>query len=195
MSAPVPVTIRLTPSPACEPGETHEPAVWIGCLACYNDGRLVGEWFPSLGADEVTLADVHRAAGGPRAGCEELWVFDHEHLPVSGELDPVTAAAWGELYDDLGDALWPGLCAWVETGSYVTGGDGMPSYAHFEDAYAGIWQSFDEYADDLAEQLDLMDGWPEEARRYFDRARWVRDVRQDHTVVAFAGGVHVFRDL
>lgn len=26
--------------------------VWITCLACYNDGRLVGDWFPAEDAEE-----------------------------------------------------------------------------------------------------------------------------------------------
>lgn len=38
------------------------PRAWIGCLACYNNARLVGEWFDAEAADEVTLADVHGGA-------------------------------------------------------------------------------------------------------------------------------------
>ncbi|WP_283205483.1 antirestriction protein ArdA [Glutamicibacter sp. V16R2B1] len=29
--------------------------VWVDCLHCYNSGRLVGEWFDAVDADEVTL--------------------------------------------------------------------------------------------------------------------------------------------
>lgn len=32
-----------------------EPAVWIGCLACYNNGTLTGAWFQATTADEITL--------------------------------------------------------------------------------------------------------------------------------------------
>ena len=48
------------------------PLAWIGCLACYNNARLVGEWFDAETADEVTLADVHSGAHRVRPGCEEL---------------------------------------------------------------------------------------------------------------------------
>lgn len=65
---------------------------WVGCLHCYNSGRLVGEWFDAVDADGVTLADVHRSAGGSRDGCEELWCIDHENLPVRGEMSPHEAA-------------------------------------------------------------------------------------------------------
>lgn len=32
-------------------------------MHCYNSGKLVGEWFNAIDADEATLADVHRGAG------------------------------------------------------------------------------------------------------------------------------------
>ena len=57
------------------------PRAWIGCLACYNNARLVGEWFAAETADEVTLADVHGGAHRVRPGCEELWVMDRENIP------------------------------------------------------------------------------------------------------------------
>ena len=28
------------------------PRAWIGCLACYNNARLVGEWFDAETADK-----------------------------------------------------------------------------------------------------------------------------------------------
>jgi len=68
------------------------PRVWIGCLHCYNAGRLVGEWFDAVDADEATLADVHRDAGGSCVGCDELWCFNDENLPVRGEMGPNEAA-------------------------------------------------------------------------------------------------------
>ena len=46
------------------------PRAWIGCLACYNNARLVGEWFDAEAADEVTLADVHGGAHRVHPGCE-----------------------------------------------------------------------------------------------------------------------------
>ena len=42
--------------------ENNKPSVWIGCLGCYNEGRLVGEWYELDEATEVTFEDVHNAA-------------------------------------------------------------------------------------------------------------------------------------
>lgn len=36
-------------------------SVWIGCLACYNSGRLVGEWCEAEDAGYVTPDDLHGA--------------------------------------------------------------------------------------------------------------------------------------
>ncbi len=53
------------------------PRVWIGCLACCNEGRLVGDWFDAVGADEVTTYDINGAHSRAESH-DELWCFDHE---------------------------------------------------------------------------------------------------------------------
>lgn len=171
--------------------------VWIGCLACYNDGRLVGDWFGAIDANEVTLADVHRDSGGSRAGCEELWVFDHDNMPVHREMSPAEAAEWGRVVEEVGEHLRPALLAWVRSGDYVVEGMGdLPSVSDFEERFAGHWDDFDEYAHQLAEDIGLLANVPEEVARYFDWAAWIRDLALDHTTEADAdGGVHVFRSL
>ena len=124
------------------------PRAWIGCLSCYNEGRLVGDWFDAATADEVTLADVHEGSGLGYAECEELWVFDHENIPVRGDLDPLTAAEWGRVYTEVGPEHWPALCAWVESGDYVAEGDtDLPSISDFKEHYCGRWDTFVEYAE------------------------------------------------
>lgn len=110
------------------------PAVWIGCLACYNGGNLVGRWFPTEEAGEVTPEDLH---SGPTAH-EELWCLDFEGFPAhTGEMSPHTASLWGELHRELGEAQWPALLAWVESGSCVVDSNGLPDLTLFEDRYRG----------------------------------------------------------
>lgn len=53
------------------------PTVWIGCLGCYNEGVLNGEWFPAHEAGEITIRALHRGA----TDHEEMWVFDIEGFP------------------------------------------------------------------------------------------------------------------
>ena len=143
------------------------PRAWIGCLACYNEG-----------------------SGFDYAECEELWVMDHENIPVRGELDPLTAAEWGRVYTEVGPEHWPALCAWVESGDYVAEGTGdLPSISDFEERYQGHWDTFAEYAENLADV-------PEEIARYFDWSAWTRDLAFDYSTYDDPeGGVFVFRVL
>lgn len=174
------------------------PRVWIGCLHCYNDGGLVGDWFDAIDADQVTLADVHRSSGRRGwAGCEELWCFDHENIPVTGELSPHAAARWGEALAAVEERLRLALAAWVETGDYVAEGDSdVPSITDFEERYCGEWTSFREYAEQLAEDIDLLGCVPDETARYFDWNAWTRDLAFDYTTADAPGGaVFVFRYL
>lgn len=170
---------------------TVRPSVWIGCLACYNTGVQHGRWFPAEDADEVTSDDLHQNP----TDHEELWVFDHEGFPVgTGEMSPTTAVQWGELFDEVGEVQWPALLAWVETGCYIAGGDNLPSASDFEERYCGCWESFADYATQLAEDIGLIDGWPEEAQRYFDWEAWTRDLKFDYMVAdASGGGVFIYR--
>lgn len=70
---------------SCSTITTIRPSVWIGCLACYNGGRLVGDWHDAEDAGEVTPEDLH---GNPTAR-DEMWVFDLEGFPSStGEMSP-----------------------------------------------------------------------------------------------------------
>lgn len=164
------------------------PAVWVGCLACYNEGNLVGQWFPAEQAGGITPEDLH---ADPTAH-EELWCFDHEGFPAhTGEMSPHTASLWGELYSELGEVQWPALLAWVENGSCVVDAEGLPDLTSFEDRYRGCWPSFAEY---LAEEIDeIQRTWPDEAVRYFDEAAYERDARFDHEVLdAPEGEVFIF---
>lgn len=172
---------------------TVRPSVWIGCLACYNKGLLNGQWFPAEEAGEVTPDDLHQ---NPTAH-DELWIFDHEGFPVgTGEMSPTTAQQWGEVFDEVGEEQWPALLAWVETGCYIASGDTLPSASDFEERYCGCWESFADYATQLAEDIGLIDGWPEEAQRYFNWEAWTRDLKFDYTVAdAPDGGVFIYRSF
>jgi antirestriction protein len=68
--------------------------VWVGCLACYNGGRLNGEWLDA--ADAETFDCV-------RSDHEEMWCLTSEGMPVSSEMSPATAVRWAELVDAADD--------------------------------------------------------------------------------------------
>ena len=56
------------------------------------------------------------------------------------------------------------------------------------------WPSFREYAEELADDIELLDGVPEAITRYFDWDGWVYDLRFDYrTEQVPNGGLYVFR--
>lgn len=166
------------------------PRVWIGCLACYNAGRLVGDWHDASDADEVTTADVH----GRDSSHDELWCFDLENIPVRREMSPSEAAEWGRVFYEVDEHQRAALYAWVAGGDYVSeGAGGLPSASDFEERYAGHWDSFDDYARQLADDIGLLSDVPEGIASYFDWQSWTRDLKFDYTVVDADSGVYVFR--
>lgn len=56
------------------------PRVWVGCLSCYNSGRLTGDWLDVDGLEEFTVDTICN-----RPDHEEFQVMDHEGIPISGE--------------------------------------------------------------------------------------------------------------
>jgi len=181
------------------PATVTEPMAWIGCLACHNAGNLVGQWYPATEAGDVDLDSVHEGSGvhWEREGCEELWCLDIEHMPVQREMDPLEAAGWGALYEEVGPEMWPAICAWVRSGSYTAEGNSdFPVLGDFEEAYAGQWDSFQAYAENLAEDIGLLAGVPEDLVSYVDLTRWSRDLAYDYMVVDApdGGSVYVFRN-
>lgn len=170
-----------------------EPRAWVGCLACYSEADLVGRWYDAEDCDEVTPAQLH----GHATDHEELWVMDHEGIPVTGEMDPMTAAQWGRVLTSVPEHQQEALFVWVRSGSYIAEGEGdLPSIEAFEERYEGEWCSWREYADHLLEEGGLLEGVSDEVRRYIDYDQWARDLLMDYTVEhSEDGGVFVFRDL
>lgn len=171
------------------------PRVWIGCLNCYNDGRLVGDWFDASEAEDVTLDDIHTAENKDDIYCEELWVFNHENLPIKGETDPKDVIPWANAYDELKDNdLWPSYCAWIDSGSHSVAADGTGDVSDFIQAYQGHYDSFREFADDFVESVGILSGVSEEVFRYFDYTSFAKDLECDYTVHDAPSGVYIYRN-
>lgn len=185
--------MTTTKSPATD----TTPRVWLGCMHHYNSGYLVGAWFDAETADEVTLADIHEGSGLDYVECEEIWGYDHENIPGSGEMDPLTAASWGKRLAEIDDHLRPALVASVRSGDYIAEGNtDLPCIPGFLERYCGQWESFDDHARQLADDIGLLDGLPEEIANYFDWRAWTRDLSMDYSTYDNPdGGVYVFRNL
>lgn len=171
--------------------EVVRPRVWVGCLGCYNAGRLVGRWVNAEDAADLSPEDVH----GRPSSHEELWCLDLEGFPYgTGELSPSTASKWGDLFAGVGECQWGALLAWVESGCCILDSDDLPIVSEFEERFCGCWDSFRDFADFEVEETGLLSGVPDEIARYFDYDAYARDLRFDYIVAdAPEGGVYLFR--
>jgi antirestriction protein len=167
---------------------TDTMRAWVGCLACYNDGRLVGEWVDAPDADTCVPCE--------RPGHEEWWVMDHEGLPIDGECSPAYATAMAALVSEVEEWRRGAVLAWIREGNYSTDVDGLPVLSDFDEAYQGEYDSDRDYAQTLAEDSGLVPEeytWPVSC---IDWGQATYELMMDHyTAPAPGGGVYVFRSF
>ncbi|WP_414122793.1 antirestriction protein ArdA [Corynebacterium nuruki] len=157
---------------------TITPRVWIGCLACYNEGELVGRWYDATAAEDVLPSDLH---GVPTAH-EELWCMDTENMPVTREMDPRTASAWGRAMEAIAPQWRAAWMAWIED-QHIDRPDEAPDQQEFNERFAGQYPSFVDYAEMIVSDTGMLDGVPDEIGRYFDMERYAEDLAHDYIVL------------
>lgn len=185
--------------------------VWIGCLACYNAGNLVGAHWDANEAGEVTSTDVHERGGakghadgdtfyvlGDPNPHEEIWCFDIENAPKGHrhEMSPMEAQRLADVLEAVDEDKRDAFAAWCAN----TGADfSEDNVSDFEDHFHGHHESFRDYADEWAEemlgaakaQLGIDDDHP--LIRHFDFKAYASELESDYfTEDAPDGGVFVF---
>jgi antirestriction protein len=157
-----------------------EPRVWIGCLACYNAGRLTGQWVDAIYAAGITEADIHREMIDARAAVatdgtvfvvadgpyphEELWCMDHEGFSgaLSGECSPSEAQSIAEILAEVDDHERDAFAAWWGNENRGTLDSGAVD--DFRDHFHGVWDSPEDYARDFASDTGAFSGYSREGR-------------------------------
>ncbi|MFD7738031.1 antirestriction protein ArdA [Kitasatospora sp. NPDC059800] len=170
------------------------PRVWIGCLACYNGGRLTGEWYDADTADLVAPEDLHIGA----TDHEELWVMDHEGFCglLVGECSPSRAAELAELLAEIPPHERSAFAVWFST--YADDDANLSSVIEeFNDSFEGEWPSQAHFAQERAErqmsneQEELMRTWPFNAIDWESAAMELFSSGYD-SEEAPGGGVYVY---
>lgn len=55
-----------------------------------------------------------------------------------------------------------------------------PSQEEFNEAYKGVYSSFEEFVDDSSLIDELTAGWPEEAKMYFDKNKYIEELQLNY---------------
>jgi antirestriction protein len=171
---------------------TETPRAWIGCLSCYNNGRLRGKWI-----DAETAASEHDESvytyggqatwgtypsGSPASFCnecggDEFDVFDTENVPAPCRTVPSFYDNAGWLAEADADTIEriDALAGWL-------GGDmSLADLTDYdEEHYCGQWENFQDYAEDYAEQVGDIDKVHEHMRSFVDWAKYADWLGQDY---------------
>jgi antirestriction protein len=172
------------------------PRVWIGCIACYNGGRLIGEWFDATEAGDVTPETIH----GRATSHEELWVYDLEGFgaALTGETSPAQAQRIADDLASADDNERGAYAAWMGNGN-------DPVLSRFREQFRGEWDTFKAYAEEQAEETMMLKidvgGYGERKMidnplaPYVDWDMYASELENDYTVVDIdGGGVWIFED-
>ena len=171
-----------------------EPRAWVGCLAAYNSGILHGEWLDCDDEDEFSEGLKRVLGSSPVEDAEELWVMDHEGLPIKDECSPSVALRLGLMVDEVCNSNHHAYEV-LEHALDYHGGDASLEQGnqYIEDSYAGTYDSEEDFAFELAVNMGLnTEGF---LGSYIDWGRMARDLFMcDYTSVSLKeGGVAVLR--
>ncbi len=158
------------------------PAIYVGTYGKYNSGSLAGAWLDLedyVDRDEFYEAakELHKDEADPELMFQDWEGIPDEFIHESG----IDAAFWDYLEAD-GDP--EAKQAFIDIRGYWDA-------AQFEESYQGEWDSKQSFAENLAEDMGLLDGMPENLQSYFDWDAWTRDLFLDG--YTFADG-QVFSD-
>lgn len=145
--------------------------IWVGCLACYAAGELIGKWIDvtETAEDELTPEFIH----GRDTSHEELWVMDHEGFEdlIDGEGNVSTfyraAAFLAEAEASYVDVT--ALTAWIKFEG-PDWDDHRAVIERFQDVYVGVYDSGADCAEsELAEiYADVIEQLPAVLRYRID---------------------------
>jgi antirestriction protein len=187
--------------------EMDTPRVWIGCLASYNAGRLIGEWVDAVDLDEMNECRDRVAAQAVEAAKaageypvyfgdpEEFFLADNEGFGFNvGEyVDWAKLATVGALIAEHGEPF-AAFLRWYDdnySGDVLEDADELAE--RFSEAFCGEYESAKDYAYEYVEECWQV---PEHLEGYLDWDTITRDLF-DHGSYTFVnvtyGRGYVFR--
>jgi antirestriction protein len=187
--------------------ETDSPSVWVGCLGCYNNGSLFGEWVDGLVATDLVAAGIaviktivgYTAARCVRCFSDEFHVFDHENFGpfLDGECSPWQAQQAAEAMVAFNEAavnsnVPKGALLAFAANEDLKAQDFAEWIEDAQDRYEGQWESTTAFAEDYTATLGLLDGVSETVAHYFNYADfYCGELRYE---ISYLDGGYVFRD-
>tara|TARA_R100001460_G_scaffold97052_1_gene139534 strand:- start:14 stop:529 length:516 start_codon:yes stop_codon:yes gene_type:complete len=150
---------------------TTDAKIYIACLASYNSGVLHGEWITPKADKEELQEQINKVLKSSKIPNAEEWaIHDYNEFPNLGEypgLDNIIKVQ--EAIDEHGQYV---VSAFLENWS-------VEDLDHIDDAYYGEYDSFSQFAENMADETILID-CPDNVKFYFDYEKWERDLSYDY---------------
>lgn len=175
--------------------DREHPRIYVASLADYNAGRLHGRWLDAAREVENLESDVRAMlAASPEPIAEEWAIHDYEgfgelRLSEYESFESVSRVAMGIIEHG------PAFSAWA---AHV-GIDDIEGLERFSDAYLGQWESLEDYAEQLLDDVganSFIKDVPESLQPYvsIDVAGFARDLELAGDVWTANGenGVYLF---
>lgn len=164
--------------------EATETRIYVASLSDYNAGELHGVWI-TLPADDLHEQVAAMLAASPTARregsvAEEHAIHDSEGLGAVGEYDDL------DELNGLADVLNEHGGAYLAYRTYEGSG---ATHEGFTEAYAGEYDSIEDYAREFIDDTGMLAGIPDTIAQYFDYEAYARDLELGGAVwTADAGG-------
>jgi len=180
-----PNTTRSDPDDLAAP--TPDPIrIYVACLAAYNTGYLHGRWIDVTDEGTIWKSVQDMLAISPIEDAEEWAIHDYEGFKGVEVGEYFSFANVVELADYIRER--------GELGAHVLnyyGGNIEDAKSRF-DEYAGEYDSFADYAEELTEQTG--ETIPQRLAPYVNYKAMAHDYEQsgDFLTFRFGGSVHIF---
>ena len=165
--------------------------IYVACLAAYNNGILHGQWIEaSSDVDELQKGVDKVLQSSPAPDAEEYAIHDYDDFPNLGEypgLERIAEVTEMIEFDEFDVATVKAVIAYA---------DDIDSAQKMLDDNHGVHDSFQEYADELADEMIAAHiPYCENTRQFFynffDYEKYARDIKHNYTVIDVPDGVFV----
>lgn len=161
-----------------------QPAIYVACLASYNNGISHGKWINDLSDAEQVRSDIKNIlATSPIADAVEWEIHDYDNfgdidLLEYSDIDYICELA--SLIDEHGE---------IFTEVYADVGCLQKAKRMIEENYMGCYDTIEDYAEQYIQECYNL---PNDISFYLDYKRFARDLEVDLNVINMGGEIHVF---
>ena len=168
----------------------QKPFAWIVCGHCNDTLNYEIAHFDALDVEHMTVEDAHieTPVTDECRKRNELVCIDVYNIPTTeSKMSLTRLKSWAERMAEVEENLEDVFYAWAQSGIARYDENRLPDYTVFTDTFVGVFVSFQEFTDDLAN--DILEALPFKGiERYFDYDLFCEDQILNYTDIRLPSG-------